>query len=80
MPKVLNRAVRLTLALVVAGGLGFGASTAVAAISVDPLPCYEYPPDKSCTTQLECDFACKQYFGSETTGECVMNCCRCEVF
>jgi hypothetical protein len=80
MSRLLTRALRLTLALAVAGGLGFGASTAFAGISVDPIPCFEYPPEKSCTSHLECDFACKQYFGSETTGECVMNCCRCVVF
>lgn len=82
MSKVLERAVRLMLALVVAGGLGFGASTAVAA-SQSASSCPNNPDTGqipiSCTANTDCDEPCRNYFGPAAGGGCLSGCCVCAI-
>jgi hypothetical protein len=75
MPKLLDRAVRLTLALLIAGGLGIGARSASA--GAIPPDCSHQVPYQSCTTASQCDAPCQAYFGSGATGVCNRSCCMC---
>jgi len=80
MPKLLDRAVRLTLALLVAGGLGIGARSAVAASA--PASSCPYDPDggylgMSCSTGADCEPACDAYYGEYSVGACARGCCIC---
>ncbi|HEY0154675.1 MAG TPA: hypothetical protein VGB92_21855 [Longimicrobium sp.] len=77
MPKLLDRAVRLTLALVVAGGLGIGARTASA--GAIPPNCSHQAPYQSCTAASQCDAPCQDYFGPEAQGYCTRGCCICAI-
>lgn len=77
MSKLLDRAIRLTLALVVAGGLGIGARTAYA--GAIPPDCSHQAPYQSCSSASECDAPCKGYFGPEAEGYCTRGCCICAV-
>ena len=77
MPKLLDRAVRLTLALVVAGGLGIGARTAYA--GAIPPDCSHQAPYQICSTASQCDAPCQAYFGSDAIGFCNRNCCICAI-
>ena len=74
MSRVLDRAVRLALAMVVAGGLGFGVRSATAA-SGTATACGE--PFVTCGTNAFCNDICKQYYGPESGGGCVKGCCIC---
>lgn len=77
MPKLLDRAVRLTLALAVAGGLGIGARTASA--GAIPPNCSHQAPYQSCTAASQCDAPCQDYFGPEAQGYCTRGCCICAI-
>lgn len=82
MPKLLDRAARLTLALLVAGGLGIGARSAVAA-SGSASPCtYDHGSGRipvSCTTHAQCDAPCQSYYGEWSAGACMKGCCICAI-
>ena len=77
MSKLLDRAVRLTLALAVAGGLGIGARSAVA--STGQQQCSDNEPYISCSTTAECGDLCRHYYGETATGSCFRGCCLCVV-
>jgi hypothetical protein len=77
MPRLLDRAVRIGFALVVAGGLGFGTRSAVA--STRQRQCSDNEPYISCSTTAECGELCKQYYGPTATGSCFRGCCLCNV-
>lgn len=82
MPKLLDRALRLTLALVVAGGLGIGARSAVAASS-SASSCPTDPDSGyigvSCSTHYQCDAPCRAYYGDYSGGGCLRGCCICAI-
>ncbi|HEX8213574.1 MAG TPA: hypothetical protein VF584_25615 [Longimicrobium sp.] len=82
MPKLLDRAVRLTLALVVAGGLGIGARSAVAA-SAASSSCPTDPDSGylglSCSRGSQCDDACRAYYGEWSGAGCNQGCCICAI-
>lgn len=77
MPRILDRAVRLTVALAVAGGLGIGARSAVA--GTIPPDCSWNAPYQSCSTASQCDVPCQAYFGPDAQGFCTRGCCICAV-
>jgi hypothetical protein len=77
MSKLMDRAVRVALALVVAGGLGIGARSAYA--GTIPPDCSRNAPYQSCSTAAECDAPCQAYFGPEAEGYCTRGCCICAV-
>ncbi|MBD0318755.1 MAG: hypothetical protein ICV87_00370 [Gemmatimonadetes bacterium] len=80
MSKLLDRAARLTLALLVAGGLGIGAQAAFAGTQ-SASACANDPNNGripvSCTNNAVCDSPCKYYFGPESGGGCLGGCCVC---
>lgn len=82
MSKLLDRAVRLSLALMVAGGLGFGAQAAYAGTqSANRCPT-DLPNGRipvSCITNQDCDVPCFNYFGPDSQGGCLQGCCVCAV-
>ncbi len=81
MSKLLDRAARLTLALMVAGGLGFGAQAAYAGTQSSSCPT-DLPNGRipvSCTTDRSCDTPCNSYFGPGSEGGCLQGCCVCAV-
>jgi hypothetical protein len=77
MPKLLDRAVRLTLALVVAVGLGIGARSAAA--GTGPPDCSHQAPYQICSVASQCDAPCQAYFGPEAEGYCTRSCCICAI-
>lgn len=77
MSKLLDRAVRLTLALIVAGGLGIGARSAYA--GAIPPDCSHQAPFQICSIASQCDAPCKDYFGPEAEGYCTRGCCICAI-
>lgn len=81
MSRILDRAVRLALAMMVAGGLGFGVRAASAASGSAACPFNEGAGQigLSCTASSQCTGPCQAYFGPESAGGCIKGCCVCAI-
>lgn len=77
MSRIIDRAVRLVLALAVAGGLGIGARSAYAGAT--PPDCSHQAPYQICSIASQCDAPCQAYFGPEAIGFCNRGCCICAI-
>jgi len=78
MSRLMDRAMRMTLALVVAGGLGIGARSAAAGTALPE--CSNIIPYQSCPNNAACTAACDDYFGPGSTGICDRGCCTCRFY
>ena len=77
MSKWLKAVSFFAFSLLVAVALAVGTRSAFARSVVTTCP---YDPPRylgSCSSQTECDQACKSANGSESQGRCIGGCCQC---